>query len=153
VENLPREYRPELIARRGEAIAWLLFVVVSAPWLHRWHHANGIAHRRLETAWLAAKLLKMQVTWLVPVFAFLLLFAAGSISLGNWIDRCTALFLDKDGVTFQNGLRNVRLTWNQIKEVRVLPATWNKRVSVIGERAHFDLNTLGEVKYQGATKG
>jgi hypothetical protein len=128
------EFRPELISRRGEAIAWSLAAVSTAAWLiMRW--------RVSETPGAAL------------VFVLFLLFAASSISLGNWMDRQTVLRLGVDGVAFRNGLRDVSLRWDEIWEVRVIPARWGDRVQVLGEFAHFQFRTLGEVMLQGELKG
>jgi hypothetical protein len=134
MDDLSHEYRPELIPRRGEWVAWLLFVMVAAPWL-------------------LLLLAKMHVPFIVPLFGVLLLLAAMSISLGNGMDRHTRLRIDNDGLAYHNGLRNVHFRWVQIKEVRIYPSAWNKKVRVIGENGYFDYYTLGEVKYQGNLKG
>jgi hypothetical protein len=129
-----REYRPELLPRRGEIIAWGLSLVVAAAWF--------IVQRRSGSVPLA-----------VPILEAFLLFSALSISLGNWMDRRTFIRLDGVGIAFQNGLRNVHLGWREIRQVRVLPTRWGKKVEVVGDRAHFQFRTSGEVKVQGETKG
>jgi hypothetical protein len=78
---------------------------------------------------------------------------AATISLGNWMDRHTLIGLDEAGVGYRNGLRNVPLKWEDIQQVRVLPAQWGNRVQVIGEQAYFVFNTLGEVQVQGKIMG
>jgi hypothetical protein len=75
------------------------------------------------------------------------------ISLGNWMDRHTALRLEPGGLAYQNGLRHVRLKWEEIQRVRVLPAAWGKKVQVFGRHTYFAFNTLGEVKVQGKMMG
>jgi len=50
-------------------------------------------------------------------------------------------------------LRHVQLKWDQIQQVRVLPAPWGKKVQVFGERVYFAFFTLGEVKAQGRVLG
>lgn len=127
-------YHPELIPRRGEVVAWALFLMVTAPWL-------------------GLRIYGMRLPLILPIFAGLLLLAAASISLGNWMDRHTLLSIGVDELVYKNGLRHVHLSWDQVKEVRVNPSTWSKKVRVIGERGRFDFNTLGEVKYQGELKG
>jgi len=69
------------------------------------------------------------------------------------MDRQTRLQLFPDGVAYENGLRRVRLMWGEIRQVRVLPARWGKSVQVIGETAHFEFKTLGEVKFRGELRG
>jgi hypothetical protein len=136
------EFHPERIPARGERVAWTLAIVTGLTWLVlRW---------RLPQVPLAALIL----------FLFLLL-AALSISFSNWIDRNTVLRLSDEGIAFRNGLRDVTLTWDQIREVRSLPDRWGRRVQVIGERqdtqanrrTSFEFRTLGEVTYQGEVKG
>ena len=129
-----QEFRPELISRRGELIAWGSALLVGGAWFVL-RHSTGFASR------------------LVPFLAVPLLIAALSISLGNWIDRHTVLRLDLERVRFSNGLRHVQLNWDQIQQVRVLPAAWGKKVQVFGEQAYFGFFTLGEVKAQGRVLG
>jgi hypothetical protein len=129
-----QEFRPELISRRGELIAWGSALLVGGAWFVL-RHSAGFASR------------------LVPILAVPLLIAALSISLGNWMDRHTQLRLDPQGVSFTNGLRHVQLKWEQIQQVRVMPAAWGKKIQVFGERAYFAFFTLGEVKAQGRVLG
>lgn len=126
-------YHPELLPRRGEITAWSLAVVSFITMLY-------LNSRGITPSW-------------VYVFIFALGFSALSISLGNWMDRHTRISIDSEAVSFSNGLRDVRLPWVEITEVRVLPARWGEAVQVIGEKAHFEFKTLGEVKFQGETQG
>lgn len=135
----PHEFRPELTSRRGELIAWGATLLVGAAWI--------VLVSSGQNAGFAA-----------PFLAVVLLLAALSISLGNWMDRRTLLRIDEARITFRNGLRNVQLAWDQIRQVQVLPAQWGKKVRVVGERAegqpaHFEFLTLGEVKVLGEVKG
>jgi len=129
-----RQYKPQLLPRRGEVTAWGLLALMLASW--------GLM-----------KLLGVQTGLLTPLLALALLLAAGSISLGNWIDRHTLLHLDDQGIEFQNGLRHVHLDWQQIERVRVHPTAWGKRVQVFGAKTYFAFQTPGEVKYQGKVTG
>ena len=128
------EYRPEIIPRRGEITAWVLLLVVGA-------------------AWLVLVFLHQHVAIPVPLMAGFMFLAAGSVSLGNWMDRHTRLRLNNNEIEFQNGLRHVTIPWGQVKEVQVSPAPWGKRVRVLAEKSYFDFHTLGEVKYRGEVKG
>ena len=131
---LSKELHPELTSRRSEITAWLLTLVVVI--------AIGIM------AW---QLVKIPTTaW---VFGGFLLFAAISISLGNWMDRGTVMSVDVNGIAFENGLRQVALSWQDVKKVNVIPVRWGKSVQVIGEASHFEFRTLGEVQYQGDVQG
>lgn len=128
-----KTYRPELLSRRGELTAWSL---------------AGCAALGLYLLSLGGPVPLW--TWF---FVLLLVFSALSISLGNWVDRRTCLCLEPDGLTFENGLRQVHLTWTEIRAVRTAPARWGTSVQVLGERAHFAFTTLGEVRFQGETRG
>ncbi len=132
-ESEMRGFRPELLPRRGEWTAWMLALAASVGiWLL---HRSGY----------------------VPVWAWIfwafLLFSGVSISLGNWLDRNTVIWLEADGVRFESGLRRVRLGWQEVQKVAVLPARWGKEVQVIGDKAHFDFKTLGEVQFRGEVRG
>jgi len=128
------DLRPELNSRRGEGTAWALTLVVS--------FAMGILNWQLDNIPVAA--------W---VFWGFLLFAALSISLGNWMDRKTIMRVDVDGIAFENGLRKVALSWPEIEKVNVLPLRWGRSVQVIGSESHFEFRTLGNVQYQGEVRG
>lgn len=128
-----REFRPELLSRRGEWTAWALVLAASlGMWFLSW---SGY------------------IPFWAWVFWGFLLFSALSITLGNWLDRHTIIQLDADGIRFENGLRRVRLRWPEIQKVAVLPARWGKSVQVIGEKSHFGFKTLGEVQFQGEVRG
>ena len=129
-----REFKPELLPRRGEINAWLLaFTAVLGLF---------ILNQTLEVVpgW----------AW---IFCGFLAFSAASISFGNWMDRKTRIALETDGISFENGIRRVRLGWQDVQKVAVLPARWGKSVQVIGEKSHFDFKTLGEVQFQGQVRG
>jgi hypothetical protein len=132
-ESKPREFRPELISRRGEWTAWVLAVVAGVGmWL--------LSRSGYIPTW----------AWIFWIFLF---FSGVSISLGNWLDRNTVIWLETDGIRFENGLRRVRLSWHEVQKVAVLPARWGKSVQVIGEKSHFSFKTLGEVRFQGEVRG
>ena len=94
-----KEYRPELIPSRGEATAWGLTVLLLATWL--------ILALLEQPALAAARILAI----------VLLVFSLG-ISLSNWMDRRTTLRIAPQGVEFANGLRHVRLAWDEVRQVR-----------------------------------
>jgi hypothetical protein len=134
IDQLPLEYKPELISRRGEAIAWACVLLVAA----------GI---------LLLTLSGKPVNWLVTLLEAMLLLSAALISLGNWSDRKTTLRLDVHAIEFKNGLRQVKLGWDEVKEVRVTPSPWGNKVEVYSEKSHFSFRTLAEVKVRGELKG
>ena len=128
------ELRPELTSRRSEITVWSLTLVVV--------FAMGIMNWQLG-----------EISIIVWVFGGFLLFAALSISLGNWMDRGTVMSLDLNGIAFENGLRQVALSWQEVEKVNVFPARWGKSVQVIGSKSHFEFRTLGEVEYKGEVQG
>jgi hypothetical protein len=89
--------------------------------------------------WLVLGATGQQVMLAIPVIAVILFGAALSISLGR--------------VAFTNGLRNVEITWEEIQEVRAIPARWGKKVQVIGEKSYFGFQTLAEVTMMEEVKG
>jgi len=132
--NQVQEFHPELNTPRGELIAWGSTLLVAAGWI-------------------TLALSGSRVPGSVSFLGVVLLLVALSISLGNWMDRQTSLRLGPEGVHFCNGLRDVRLGWDEIRQVQVFPGRWGKRVSVIGPASHFEFRTLGEVTVQGEVKG
>jgi hypothetical protein len=132
--SLTGEFRPELLSRRGEGLAWLTTVLSFA-------------------AWTILSYTGRTVLSVVPFMSIFFLLAALSISLGNWVDRRTVLRLDENGVIFNNGLRNASLVWSEIRELQVFGSSWGRKVRVIGDRAHFDFRTLGELTMAGEVKG
>lgn len=128
------EFRPELLSRRGEVTAWGLALLVFG-------------------AWFVLRFTGNRVPGSLVFLAFFFLFVALAISLGNWMDRRTKIQLKPEGIAFTNGLRNVYLPWEAIRQVQVYPSGWGDKVRVIGEKAHFDFRTLGEVTVQGTVQG
>ena len=129
-----KEFRPELTSRHSETRAWLLALVVA--------FAMAIMNWKIGKIPTAA--------W---VFGAFLLFAALSISLGNWMDRGTVMSLDDSGIAFENGLRQVALSWSEVEKVNVIPVRWGKSIQVVGSKSHFEFRTLGKVQYQGEVQG
>ena len=130
---LNKELHPILISRRGELNAWIFAGVVSIAIAIMYWSMGSIP----------------TVAW---VFWTFLVFAAFSTSFGNWVDRKTVMKVGDSGIAFENGIRQVALTWQVVKSVNVTPARWGKRVQVLGDQAHFRFRTLGEVQYQGEVK-
>jgi hypothetical protein len=128
-----RIYRPELQPRRSEFVAW------------------GLALASLAGL-LILNIGGMIFFW-VLIFVGFLCFAALSISLGNWMDRKTEIQIDETGVGFQNGLRNVHMDWLAVTTVTTSPSRWGEKVQVVGNKSHFEFNTLGEVTFQQQVQG
>jgi hypothetical protein len=128
--STPREFHPELMPRRSEAVAWLagigmligLFLATS-----RWGAQSF-------------------VFW---TFEALLLFSAVSISLGNWMDRRSIIRMGVDGIAFENGVRSVWLSWPEVQNVAVVPTRLGKRVQVQGAQSHFTFKTMSESTLAG----
>ncbi len=134
IQEERNEFKPELVSRRSELIAWGSAIVVNS-------------------AWLLLLIFNQSLSFWLPILGVPLLLIAIGMSLGNWMDRKTKLRLDGEGVYFSNGLRHVTLNWGEIKEVRVLPAQWGEKVQVFGERSYFGFHTLGEVFAYGKPLG
>ncbi len=132
--EIPREYRPELIPRRGEAIAWIGVVLTGVTWA-------------------VLRFSNRQVVIMIPVLFILLIFSAFIISLGNWMDRQTVIRMDDGEVEYRNGVRQVHLRWMEIREVRVQPGKWGKKVQVYADSSYFTFHTLGEVRLRENVKG
>lgn len=118
-----REFRPEIMPRKGEFNAWALAIGL------------GLALYIALTVW-------PETPSFLWIFEGVCVFSALAISLGNWMDRRTIIRLSPDGVAFDNGLRSVRLTWPAVQHVAVIAAGAGKRVQVQGESSHFTFKTL-----------
>ncbi len=127
-------YRPELIPRRGEIVAWT---------------CAGMAL-------LAAAILRFggyAVPWGLTALLVLFLGSALLISLGNFVDQHTQLTISPEGVSFENGLRKVKVAWEDVREVRVFPSRMGDKVQVFDAKSYFQFRTLGEVHMHGELKG
>ncbi|MEW6242558.1 MAG: hypothetical protein AB1564_17290 [Chloroflexota bacterium] len=127
-----REFRPEILPRRGELTAWGLSVGLTVLMLI------------VNSLWGA-------VPGFVWAFLTFLLFSASSISLGNWVDRRTVIRLEAGGIHFENGLRSVSLTWPEVQNVAVVASRAGKRVQVQGESSHFTFKLYSETRLLGQT--
>jgi hypothetical protein len=45
------------------------------------------------------------------------------------------------------------MEWSEVKEVRVTPSPWGKKVQVYSDVNHFSFRTLAEVSVRGELKG
>lgn len=134
VTGTPQEFRPVLTNRNGEVLAWLAALGLGAA---------AIALRGQGGGWIGS----------LPYLAIFVGLIAASISLSNWMDRRTVLRLDSQGVFFTNGLRRVRLTWDQIDQISVFSGALGKRVQVVGGVQHFEFRYLSEVEVLGSAPG
>jgi hypothetical protein len=133
-EEPAQEYHPELLSRRGELLAWFSALMVIS-------------------AWIILDVDRQPVMCLVPWMAVLLTLIASGISLSNWMDRHTSIVLEPGAIKFTNGLRRVRVAWDDIRQVQVFPSAWGKKVRVIAAQVYFEFRTFGEIKVQGDVKG
>ena len=131
---MPEEYRPILLSRRSESLAWLSTALMLVGWIILLVRGQGVPN-------------------FAPYMTIFLLLASLSISLGNWMDRKSLLTLGAQGVEFSNGLRHVTLAWEQVQQVIVAGSTWGNKVQVFGDLGHFSFRALGEVKAYGEVKG
>jgi hypothetical protein len=125
-----REFRPELLPRRGELLAWLAGISLLVGLFlgtNRWG----------------------ALPFIYWAFAGLIVFSAMSISLGNWMDRRSIIRMGADGIAFENGLRSVRLTWPEVQNVAVIPTRLGKRVQIQGAQSHFTFKTMSESTLAG----
>jgi uncharacterized protein (DUF58 family) len=127
---MSREFRPELLPRRGEIMAWLAGIGMLVGLFFATARWGSVSF----------------VFWL---FAAFLLFSALSISLGNWMDRRSVIRLDSNGIAFENGVRSVRLSWPEVQNVAVIPTRLGKRVQVQGAVSHFTFKTMSESTLSG----
>lgn len=129
-----KEYRPEIISRRGEFSAWFIAFLVLASWLFL-SVINKPASKPL--------FMLFSIVLLVALF----------ISLGNWMDRRSYIKINSSGIIFENGLRHVKKAWDEIVKVEVHPSRWGKKVRVLCSDAHFSFRTLGIVAIGDEEKG
>lgn len=125
-----REYRPELLSRRGEWLAWFAGIGLVAGLL-----VVGGRFGKLPVSY-----------W---IFAGLMIFFALSISLGNWMDRRSIIRVSSDGIAFENGLRSVSMNWSEIRSVAVSPTRMGKRVQVEAARSHFAFKMMWQTSLVG----
>ena len=129
-----QEFHPELVSRRSKMISWGSALLVDVVWILL------IVTGQTFSFWL-------------PILGVPLTLVALGISLSNWMDRHTIIRLDEQEVSFSNGLRHTALRWNEIQEVRVLPAQWGKKIQVFGRQSYFGFYTHGEVFAHGRSLG
>lgn len=127
-------YTPERMGRRGEGIAWAMALITGLTWL-----ILGSIGRPIPQG--------------IAFLAIFFLLSALGISLATWMERRTFIRLHEKGIDFSNGLRNVQMPFEQLRRIEVFQGTPGKKVRVIGEQAHFEFRTLGEVKFQGKSQG
>jgi hypothetical protein len=132
--EIPAEFRPEIFSRRGEVTAWGLAILAMVSWFTLWVRSTP-------------------APVLFIILALFLLGAALTISLSNWSDRHTFLRLEANGVRFENGLRRVYLTWDEIQKVQIFATNLGDRVRVSGVNTFFSFRMLGEVSLRGQVRG
>jgi hypothetical protein len=113
--------------RRSEALAWLL--------------ALGFAMLALVGV-LRGEALTRFSSELAAFFAVIGLW----ITLGNWIDRGTAVEISDDGIRYRSPLRTVTIEWHDVDELWAIPTGSSWRIVVRGGGAHFGFRTSSELK-------
>ena len=129
-----KELRPEILSRQGEFIAWGSTLLAVSAWAYLAYLGEHVH----------------------PIFILLgafILLSALALSLGNWVDRHTVLYISEDRIKFQNGLRRAEFRWDEITQVRVYPSRMGKKVYVQAGRVHFNFRTHAEIKSRGKVKG
>lgn len=127
------EYKPILVSRRPEISAWLLTICL--VFLVVFSDFQGLTRVGL---------------YLLLVFIGL---SALMMSLGNWIDRHTALVIDHQGVRYSNGARGVSLTWGDISRVEVIPTRFGDRIIISSENDGFRYQSLGKITMNNKISG
>ncbi len=121
-------YQPSLPSRRGELLAWL--------------SALGVA---IGTALLALRLGQLPTLGL-GLTLFLVLVAV-IISFGVWMDRNTRLEVNEDGLHYRSPVRDVELSWAQVKQLEATPAGEGWRIRVYGDEAYFSYRTASMLRF------
>jgi len=133
VSEADKVFRPDVLSRRNEIIAWGVFFAAGV---------GTLIFRNYQTL----------PAWIYFGLGVLFLLAAG-LSLGNWMDRRTVLRFTKEGLEFTNGLRHIRMDWRDIQSMQVLPSAMGKGVRVTGNRSRFTFTVSGGVRLGGKTQG
>ncbi|MFN2149475.1 MAG: hypothetical protein ACK2T2_13900 [Anaerolineales bacterium] len=123
--HVPREgnFTPRALDRYGERLAWSLAVALAALTIFLFWR---------QGVWIAS---------LIVIFS-LCLVAALLISYGNWMERRTEIWITKEGVRYQNPLRQILVKWESIMAVNIYPRGDGWRVIVEGQEANFSFQTL-----------
>jgi len=128
-------YRPDVLSRRNEFIAWGSFAAAGLGVLFFQNYANAV--------------LPQWVTFGVGVLFVL----AGGLSLGNWMDRRTSLQFSAEGLEFRNGLRHIQMSWQEVGALQIMPSRLGKAVRVTGRKGRFSFTVAGGLKIRGNTQG
>lgn len=129
-----REYRPAPVSRKNELVSWgVAFLLISSVVLTS----------------MQGQAVPLAIT-VLTVFVGL---AAVVISFGNWMERKTILVVATGHIHYQNGVRRATLAWDQIQQILVDEDRLSKKVTIIGEQAHFRFRLLSEPRYKGEVRG
>lgn len=126
IVNSRLTFRPATPNRRGEFIAWAC--------------AGGIA-----VVLAILTIFGGRAPLLVVLLMIFFSWAGGMISFGNWLDARTQVVVTPTAISYTSPLRKVRLTWRQVEQLRVVPATSGRRLTVVGSRKYFNLRLGQEV--------
>jgi hypothetical protein len=129
----PQEFHPLVGSRRTEIFAWLLAIII------------------LLTPWIRPTMSGIWQLFTVLFVGFFCL-SAVFISFGNWLERHTSLILADNGIEYKNGIRNVSMGWEEIKEVRIYPYGKSSKVVVYNDHEYFSYQMLTKVSTKGKWK-
>lgn len=115
-------HRPHPIPPRGELIAWIFTVVLTA--------LSGLLFLRTRS-----------LPFWASLFAILMLLFALAMRFSRWMEANTRIVLDPDGVMYQSPIRKQAFRWDQITEVSAYPLRDGWRMFVIGEHGGFRFET------------
>lgn len=125
-----QEYRPLLLSRRSELVAWMITVISVFGWLYFRQNIPALTN-------------------LMLVFFALALFTGFGTSYGNWMDRRTILRVSPDGLAYRNGLQNIQMPWQDVQEMHLLESRLGRKVHLIGRRRQFSFRMMSELQAFG----
>lgn len=127
----PATFRPES-GRRGELVAW----------------GSALTLAILMTL---QSLLAGEVTGMVMIFFVVVFISALLISYTNWVERNTLIHITLNSVEYASPLRKLEMTWDQINEIWLAPSRFAWRISIAGEKGHFNFHTLVSLESLGGS--
>jgi hypothetical protein len=116
-------YRPALAPLKGLILAWALSLAL----------VGSVAAMRLLGApvpW---------PTWLMLGFFTL---AAALMTTGRWVDGRTIIEAGPRGLRYHTPLHEVKIPWQELRELRLLPAGRTWRVVVLAERGRVPFRVM-----------
>lgn len=112
------QFTPQPTPRSAEITLWILTLTAGAAWLWMLSRASAFA------------------PMLGTLFA-VLTFLGLALALNNWMEQRTGLELTGDGITYTNGLRTVRLNWQDVEQIAVQVMRNGRIVRLQGSAQHI----------------